>query len=122
MDPGHGDDALGGVQGGEIERRPSVESRDLLAGHDAPMKFIFAHLGIEVADAEFGQPLLSREIPDHVDKQLDPAVAAGIPGGPNDHRHAEAPRGSQHGLEIVHLPLRRAGRDVRAKRHRPDIA
>jgi len=121
VDASHGDDALGRVQGDEIKRRPSVQSRDLVAGHNAPMKLILAYLGVEVADAEFGQPVLSREIADDVDKQVDSAVAAGVSGGTDDHWHAKTARRDQHRLKIVRLPLQRAGRDIRTKRSRPDI-
>jgi hypothetical protein len=66
--------------------------------------------------------VLLGKVADNVDEQIDPAVAAGVPGGTDNHRHAEATRREQHRLEIVHLPLPRARRDVRAERHRPDIA
>jgi len=65
--------------------------------------------------------VLSREIPDDADKQVDPAVAAGVPGGTDNHWHAKAARRDQHRLKIVRLPLQRAGRDIRTKRSRPDI-
>ena len=48
---------------------------------------------------------LSREIPDDADKQIDPTVAAGVPGRANDHWYAEAPGCDQHRFEIVRLPL-----------------
>ena len=35
MDTGHGDDALGRIQRGEVERRTRVEPGDFVAGHDA---------------------------------------------------------------------------------------
>ncbi|MGA7862698.1 MAG: hypothetical protein WCA23_01660 [Stellaceae bacterium] len=122
MDAGHRDDALGRVQGGEIERRPTIETRNRVAGQDAPTLRVFAHLGIEVADAKPGQLVLIGKVPDDADEQINPPVGAGVPSRANDHRHAEASRREQHRLEIVHLPLQRARRDIRAERYRPDIA
>jgi len=55
-------------------------------------------------------------------KPVDPAVAAGVAGRADDHRHAEPPRPQQHVLEIMPLPLHRARREIRAERPRTDIA
>jgi hypothetical protein len=65
--------------------------------------------------------MLAGEILDDADKPVDPAVAAGVAGRADDHRHAEPARRQQHVLEIVTLPLHRARRDVRAERPRTDI-
>jgi hypothetical protein len=78
--PGHGDDALGRVQGGEIERRPPVEPGDLIAGRNALPQRIRADLRIESSDAKSGQAVLFGEISDDVDEQIHPAVAAGVAG------------------------------------------
>src|SRR5439155_6065987 len=90
VDPSHGDDTLGRVQGGEVERRPRVEPRDLVASLDAPTQRILADLRIEITDAKPGQPVLLRKLANDADEQIDPAVAAGIAGRADDHRHAEA--------------------------------
>ncbi len=80
MDAGHGDDALGRLQGGEIERRPRVETRDRFAGQDMPAQRVFAHFGIEIADTKPGQPVLAGQVADNADEQIDPAVATGVAG------------------------------------------
>ena len=66
--------------------------------------------------------MLAGKVSDDADEQIDPAVGAGVPGRADDHRHTETPRREQHRLEIVHLPLQRARRNIRAERYRPDIA
>ena len=83
---------------------------------------ILADLRIEITDAKPRQPVLLGKVLDDPDEQIDSAVAAGVAGRADDHRHAEASRGEQHRLEIIHLPLPRARRDIGAERHRPDVA
>ena len=53
--------------------------------------------------------------------KVDAAVAAGVAGRADDHRHAEPASGQQHVLEIVDLPLPRARRGIRAERPWADI-
>ena len=79
-------------------------------------------LGIEISDPKLGHAVLARQIGDHRDIEIDPAVGAGISSGPDNHRHAEPARGEQHRLEVLLLPLPRARRNVRPEWHRPDIA
>ena len=61
-------------------------------GLDRPqaMQCVFAHFGIEIADAKPGQCTIPGKVPDNADEQIDPAVGAGVPGRADDHRHAEA--------------------------------
>jgi len=66
--------------------------------------------------------MLTRQVADHLDVKVDPAVCAGVAGRADNHRHSEAASGEQHGFEIVPLPLPRARRDIGAERPRPDIA
>jgi hypothetical protein len=54
MDAGHCDDALGRVQGGEIERPPPVEPRDRVAGQAAPAQRVLA----DTADLKQAKTLL----------------------------------------------------------------
>src|SRR5208337_4174345 len=62
------------------------------------------------------------EILDDADKKVDPAVAAGVAGRADDHRHTEPARGQQHVLAIVDLPLPRTRWNIASERPRPDIA
>jgi len=95
---------------------------DHIARADFAAQIILADLRIEIADAEPRQAVLAGEVLDDADEPVDGAVAAGVTGRADDHRHAEPPRPQQHVLEIMPLPLHRARRDVRAERPRTDIA
>ncbi len=77
---------------------------------------------IEITDAKPRQAMLAGEVLDDADEPVDPAIAAGVGGRADDHRHAEPVCPQQHVLEIVPLPLHRARRHVRAERPRTDIA
>src|SRR5262249_29877437 len=90
VDACHGDDAVGRVQGGEIEGRPPVEPRDRVAGCDAPSQRILAPLRMEITDTKPGQPVLEGKVPDNADEQIDPAVSGGVPGRADNHWYAEA--------------------------------
>ena len=54
------------------------------------------------------ETVLAGEILDDADEPVHPAVAAGVAGRADDHRHAESAGRQQHVLEIVPLPLQRA--------------
>src|SRR5260370_4868255 len=120
--PGPPHDTVGSAEGRQVDRRPSVEPVDRVARRDLAAQIVLTDLRVEIADAEPRQAVLAGEVLYDADEPVDPAIAAGVGGRADDHRHAEPARPQQHVLQIVSLPLRPARRDVPAERPRTDIA
>ena len=117
----HRDYPLRGVELGFGQCRVALEPQYDLAGAHAASQVLATDLGVEVADLEFRQLMLRGKLPDDVHEEVDAAVGAGVAGRPDDHRHAQLPRGEQHVLQILGLPGERTGRGVGAERNRTDV-
>ena len=121
VDARHGDDVLGRRKRREIERRPPIQPLDHGALLDDPPQTLLQDRRMEVPNPEFRQAMLPREILDDLDEEIDPAVGSRVAGRTDDHRHAEPARAEKHQLEIMHLPLERARRDVGTERPGSDV-
>src|SRR5205807_1975223 len=90
VNAGHRHDPVGGSESSQVERRPPVEPVNSVARSDFGAQIVVVDLRVEIADTEWAQAVLAGEILDDADEPVHPAVAAGVAGRADDHRHAES--------------------------------
>jgi hypothetical protein len=123
MDAGHRDHVVGGVESVRIEVGTIVEPLDGLAAVHGGAQPILGDARVEVAQPERRQVVLGGQLLDDADEEINAAVAAGVAGRADDHDGAGPPCGEQHVLQVVRLPVERAGEPgVAAERDRTDVA
>jgi hypothetical protein len=99
---------------------PLESLHDFSGTHPSPQE-VLVHVRIEIADAKRFQSMLRGEVLDDLHVKVDATVRPGVAAGADDHRHAKLTRRQQHVLKVLGLPTERAGRRVRAERHRTDV-
>src|SRR5262249_12435665 len=100
MHAGDSDDAGRAVDLFGFEIGKAAEPGDSLPGGHLALQPVLGDLGIEVAELEFRDAVLDRELLDGADEVVHAAVAARVPGRADDERHAALARSGEKQLEL----------------------